>query len=145
MNSDPLDFADCTCANLRKAARTVTQAYDAALKPLGLKTTQFTLLATIDKAGELPLVKLAEVLVMERTTLTRNLKPLQAAGYIEIRRGTDQRVRHIGLTPAGDEMLAQACPAWEAVQTRIVKGLGTPNWQVLMQSLMSTIETVHGR
>ena len=95
------DVAACICANLRKAARVVTQTYDAALQSTGLKATQFTLLATLAKRGELPHTKLAEALVMDRTTLTRNLKPLVEQGCINVRHDEDQRVRRISLTGAG--------------------------------------------
>ena len=73
-----LDPANCTFANLRKASRTVSQAYNDALRPAGLKATQFTLLATLNKRGEVSVSELAAALVMDRTTLTRNLKPLEA-------------------------------------------------------------------
>ena len=72
------DLAACACANLRKAARVVTQAYDKALKPTGLRATQFTVIATLATEGDAPLTRLAEALVMDRTTLTRNLKPWSA-------------------------------------------------------------------
>ena len=75
-----LDVALCTCANLRKATRVITQAFDAALQPTGLKATQFTVLATLARQGDGPLTLLAESLVMDRTTLTRNLKPWSARG-----------------------------------------------------------------
>ena len=75
---DGPDMQVCAHASLRKAMRVVSQAYDAALKPSGLRATQFTLLAVLARAGDMPLTKLAEILVMERTTLTRNLKPLMA-------------------------------------------------------------------
>ncbi len=84
-----VDLTACTCANLRKAARAVTQVYDQALRPTGLKATQFTMLATLSNRGDLPLSRLAEALVMDRTTLTRNLKPLVGKGLVRI--DQDQR------------------------------------------------------
>ncbi len=96
-----MDVASCTCANMRKASRVVTQSFDAALRLAGLKATQFTLLATLSKRGDLPLTRLAEALVMDRTALTRNLKPLVGKGNVRADRHEDQRVRRISLTDAG--------------------------------------------
>ena len=96
-----VDLTACTCANLRRAARMVTQVYDKALHPAGLKAPQFTLLATLSKRGDLPLTRLAEALVMDRTALTRNLKPLVGKGNVRADRHEDQRVRRISLTDAG--------------------------------------------
>lgn len=77
-----LDVVNCTSATLRKATRVVTQVYDGALRPVGLRATQFNLLATLAISGDTPLTRLAEMLVMNRTTLTRNLKPLVGKGLI---------------------------------------------------------------
>ena len=81
------DVSICACANLRKATRAVTQVYDAALRPSGLKATQFTLLATLATLGDPPLTRLAEAMVKDRTTLTRNLKPLIAKGSVRVAEG----------------------------------------------------------
>jgi DNA-binding MarR family transcriptional regulator len=75
--------------------RVISQVYDAALRPSGLRATQFTLLAVLSSQGELPLTKLAEILVLDCTTLTRNLKPLLAQGMLEISREKDERIRLI--------------------------------------------------
>ena len=107
------DVAAFTCANLRKAARVVTQRYEAALQPTGLKVTQFTVLATLTKRGDLPLTHLAEALVLDRTTLTRNLKPLAGQGLITIENEWDQRVRRIKLTAKGSKAFKDALPHWE--------------------------------
>ena len=95
------DIRICAHANLRKAMRVVSQAYDAALRPTGLKATQFTLLAVLARRSDMPLTKLSRILVMDRTTLTRNLKPLQAKGWLEIGREKDERIRLIAITGAG--------------------------------------------
>ena len=139
---DPGDVAACTCANLRKAARAVTQAYDSALQPSGLKATQFTMLATLDRRGGAPLTRLAEAMVMDRTTLTRNLKPLVRKGFVRIDHEEDQRVRRIGLTPAGREVLEAARPLWERAQSRIAEGLGRRRWSGLLGDLSATLEAV---
>lgn len=134
MAIDAMDVTACTCANLRKATRVVTQIYDAALKPTGLRATQFTLLATVQKTGELPMSHLADALGMERTTLTRNLKPLVSKGLVEIEHESDRRVRRVRLTGAGARTLKQARPSWEDAQSRVVESLGAKQWGVLMGS-----------
>jgi DNA-binding MarR family transcriptional regulator len=145
---DPLETADlaaCTCANLRMAARVVTQVYDAALQPSGLKATQFTLLAALSKRGELPLSKLAEALVMDRTTLTRNLKPLVGKGLIRVVQGEDQRVRRISLTPTGRDALGEALPHWRQAQSRLVGALGQERWSGFLDDLRETVARTQGR
>lgn len=125
----------CAHANLRKAMRVVSQTYDAALKPSGLKGTQFTLLAVLDKRGEISLTKLSEILVMDRTTLTRNLQPLLKHGWIAIGRDSDERVRLITITGAGRERVAAATPAWQATQARLAGELGEQRLATLIADL----------
>ena len=139
------DVGACTCANLRKAARAVTQVYDADLRPTGLKATQFTLLATLAKPGDLPMTKVAAALVMDRTTLTRNLKPLVGKGWVRIDRGEDQRVRRISLTEAGQDILDQARPLWRKAQSRLVESLGHDRWSGFVDDLTETVALVQGR
>ncbi len=139
------DVATCTCANLRKAARVVTQAYDAALRPAGLKATQFTLLATLAKRGDTPLTRLADALVMDRTTLTRNLKPLLRKGLIRIEHEQDQRVRKVSLTEAGRRVFEDACPRWEQAQSRIVERLGQARWSGFLEDLSATVAVARDR
>ena len=129
------DIALCTCANLRRATRVVTQLYDAALAPVGLKATQFTLLSTLHELGEARLTDLAETLVMDRTTLTRNLKPLMERGLIEESTERDRRVRRLSLSTDGLRTIKEALPHWERVQTRTVEGLGSKSWQSLLDDL----------
>ena len=97
--SDFTDVKLCTHAHLRKAMRTVSQAYDEALKPSGLRATQFTLLSVLAKSGPMPLTRLADIIVVDRTTLTRNLRPLERDGLVasKVTPGSaDQRVVDYG-------------------------------------------------
>jgi DNA-binding MarR family transcriptional regulator len=132
---DPLNLAACTCANLRRAMRAVTQAYDAALAPTGLRATQFTVLAALSLSGDVPLGRLAKALGMDRTTLTRNLRPLSDRGLVEDVREGDQRVRLVRLTASGRALLEDARPLWERVQERTVGGLGQTRWAGLLDDL----------
>lgn len=139
---DAADVAACTCTNIRKAARIVTQAYNDALRPVDLRSTQFTLLANLVKRGDTPLTQLAEAMVMDRTTLTRNLKPLERRQLIHIGQEKDQRVRKIGITPAGKQIFEDALPLWQEVQKQIAQGLGQQRWSDFMNDLSETITIV---
>jgi DNA-binding MarR family transcriptional regulator len=143
-NMQPLamNVANCTCANLRKVTRVVTQAYDVALKPAGLKATQFSLLATLANRGDTPLTLLATTLLMDRTTLTRNLKPMVRRGLIRIEQEEDQRVRKICLTEEGKQIYETALPLWEGVQLRIVESLGQHRWSRFQDDIAATIVAV---
>lgn len=134
--------AVCTCFNLRKASRAVTQLYDKILQPSGLLTTQFTLLVAISRFSSVTITRLAQELVMDRTTLTRNLKPLERQELIEIESGQDQRTRVVALTAEGKEALAKALPLWEQAQACMVERLGQQRWSTLLESLSDTISTV---
>ena len=140
-----MDVASCSCANLRMASRMVTQCYDAALQPAGVKATQFTLLATLAKGGESPLTRLAGVLLMDRTTLTRNLKPLERRGLVRIEHGDDQRVRTVSLTKAGRAKFDLALPHWRRVQSQLVETLGRKRWSGLLTDLKETAALAQGQ
>ena len=133
---------NCTCFNLRKAARAVTQFYDAVLQPSGMKTTQFTVLAVARRLGPVPVTRLAHELVMDRTTLTRNLRPLKAHGWIRILPGEDRRARMVEITPSGRDVLADAIPLWRDAQSRLVNGLGTEEWRDLLARLRTTVSFI---
>lgn len=133
----------CACFNLRKASRAVTQLYDEILQPSGLLATQFTLLVAISIAGSTTITRLAEDLVMDRTTLTRNLKPLERQGLIEIVPGQDQRTRIVVLTKEGREALAKAISLWEQAQAFVVEGLGQNRWSTLLSNLSHTVLLTH--
>lgn len=135
-------LADCTCANLRKATRVVTQAYDSALQPSGLKSTQFILLANLTGQGGMPVTQLAEALVMDRTTLTRNLKPLVRKGLVRIDQEEDLRVRRVRLTEAGAEAVRVAQPLWEEIQIKVGARLGDQRWAGLIDDLTATVEAL---
>ena len=134
------NVAACTCANLRKAARVVTQRYQSALQPTGLKATQFTLLATLANRGDLPLTHLAEALMMDRTTLTRNLKPLVRRRLVSIENEQDQRVRQIKLTAKGSTAFKNALPHWAVAQSKIVSGLGFNRWSGFLDDLAAIVD-----
>lgn len=133
--SDLSATAMCTSFNLRKAARAVTQFYDDALKDSGLKSTQFSLLAAASVAGSMPITRLAEEMAMDRTTLTRNLRPLETEGLLQIESGSDRRVRNVTVTPEGEALLERAAPMWREAQTTMIDKLGDERWGELLRQL----------
>ena len=130
--------ATCACSNVRKAARTVTQLFDEMLQPTGLRSTQFTLLVAVARLREAPVTQLAEALVMDRTTLARNLKPLESLGLLTVEAGTDRRRHLVRLTERGRQALARALPYWEQAQHQVVTRLGQEQWHALRASLKAT-------
>ena len=125
----------CANFNLRKAGRAVGQVYDAALRPLGLKGTQFSLLTALALTGPVTLTRLAEELVMDRTSLTRNLRPLIRRGYVGETRGDDRRQRILDLTEAGLQAYEAALPVWRETQARIEARLGAERLERLLADL----------
>jgi DNA-binding MarR family transcriptional regulator len=124
---------------LRRAARAVTQVFDEALAPSGLRATQFTLLVTSRLMGESTINELAEKMAMDRTTLSRNLKPLVRSGLLEVRRGEDLRTRLVRLTPAGEQALEEACPLWQHAQQETVSVLGEERYEALLGDLSKAV------
>jgi DNA-binding MarR family transcriptional regulator len=120
---------------LRKASRAVTQYYDAALESCNLKVTQFNLLVALMLAGPIPVGVLAEELVMDRTTLTRNVELLIRDGLAKTVSGGDKRMKLLQVTEQGSTTLAKAIPLWEDAQSSIVTRLGKQNWTDLSHKL----------
>jgi DNA-binding MarR family transcriptional regulator len=119
------EIANCTCLRLRKTARRVTQIYDRMLAPADLTLAQFSLLAQLYAEPGLSIGDLAEALVTDPTTLTRNLKLLVDRGLVRIAQDEDDRRRRvIGLTPAGKSQIPAAYPLWRKAQTHVAHLLG---------------------
>ena len=134
----------CAVLNLRRAARAVTNRYEDEMRALGLKATQFSLLVAAALRGPVNISALAELMVMDRTTLTRNLKPLQKRGLLQVVPGSDRRTRAVTLTAAGEAMLAQALPLWRRAQREVVDGLGEQRFVGLLGDLRRTVEVARG-
>jgi DNA-binding MarR family transcriptional regulator len=113
----------CTCTSLRKLTRTVTRLYDQHLGEAGLKATQYSLLKNI-ALEPLPIAELAERLSMERTTMTRNLKPLIDAGWVELKAGSDSRQRIPTITKSGRDRIKLARQAWKRAQVELQQTMG---------------------
>jgi len=114
----------CMCASLRRASRAITQLYEDALRPTGLRGTQFTILQTLSLAGEVTQGDLGRILAMDSTTLTRTLTIMGRHGWIAKRRGEDRREWRMRLSKAGETQFQQALPHWEKAQARLRRQLG---------------------
>jgi len=128
---------ECTANNLRRASREISAVLDATLVETGLRGTQFSLLTALTIGGEMPLTRLAEALSLDRTTLTRNLAPLEREGLVARVPSVDGRVRRVALTARGQEVLERALPRWEAAQRGVIEALGERKWKELMSTLQS--------
>ena len=140
--SDKLDLekcrlvaTNCVAGNLRQATRAVSQLYDEAIRPSGLRGTQFSLLIALAVAGTVPISGLAKVLIMDRTTLSRNLKPLEKQGWAQTESGADRRQRMVRITSEGKAVLAKALPLWEAAHSHMVDELGQEQFSQLQLGL----------
>jgi len=131
MKTATLPSLPCLCGNLRRAARTLTQLYEEALRPTGLRSSQFTILQALSVAGEVSQGRLGELLAMDSTTLTRTLGIMLGHGWIVERPGEDRRERWLRLSSAGKARLQRALPAWEKVQSSVRRRIGEPAWQNL--------------
>jgi len=121
------------CAGFRRTARALTHMYEEAMRPLGLRATQFTILQALQLAGEVPQGRLGEMLAMDSTSLTRTLAIMRRPGWVAEQRGQDRRERRIRLSAAGEAKLRRALPVWEKVQSRLRRKLGKQQWASLLQ------------
>jgi len=125
----------CMCHKTRMAARAITRAYDDALRPTGLRATQISVLAAVGARGALSIKSLADSLEMERTTLTRNLRPLEERGYVVLAPEGRHRSRMLTLSKAGQDALLEAVPLWENAQRAVKRRLGGQRWPAVQEAL----------
>jgi DNA-binding MarR family transcriptional regulator len=137
-NQHALPVLPCACANLRRAARALTQFYDRELRGTGLNMPQFTLLQTLALFGTVTQGSLGQILVLDSTTLSRTLRPLEKKSWIRTRMGKDRRERKIELTPLGRAKFKRATSAWNRAQQRVVAQIG----QARLDALMSELTTI---
>jgi DNA-binding MarR family transcriptional regulator len=136
------DTFPCVCTALRKSGRVISRVYDEALAPSGLRVTQYALLSTLSREGPLPVTALAEALVLDRTTLSRNLIPLEREGLVAVEPGEDRRTHRVQLTPEGEIRLDDARPAWLQAQQRIAAAFGTERLGALLQEVRAITRAV---
>jgi DNA-binding MarR family transcriptional regulator len=144
MSDQTPPVSHCTCFRLRKLSRLVTQRYDRALAPLGLNLNQYSILRRASREPR-PIGDLARELGMDRTTLSRDIRPLAAAGWIELASGAvDARQRCIHVTAAGKALLEDAKPRWREAQDAIDALLG-PGIGALHDHLDHAMHKLEGR
>ncbi|HEX2540298.1 MAG TPA: MarR family winged helix-turn-helix transcriptional regulator [Caldimonas sp.] len=114
----------CTNLKLRQLTRRVSQHYDRIVGTCGLKTTQYSLLSFVERLGPSRPGELAEAMQMDASTLTRNLQPLVAQGWVEVGPGSDGRSRVVAITPAGRDKRAEAQREWKRAQLALNRRLG---------------------
>jgi DNA-binding MarR family transcriptional regulator len=136
------EYGACTCFNLRKAMRVVTRLYDERMRRAGLRATQFALLAHTYAMGPVALTKLAEAMVTDRTTMARNLEPLQKGGLIDGEDGKDRRTRIVKITKAGREKLTQAYPLWKRAQNEIRDMMVHDKWSLMMSQFSLLVNQI---
>lgn len=136
---------ECTVFNLKKATRIVQNLFDQAFKPIGLEGTQYTVLGHIFVHGPISLTKLADLMHVDRTTLARNLNPLEKKGFVEVKPGSDRRAKIINITKRGKEVLAEALPLWKQTQKEIKTALGFDNWSSMISNLTGLVAELEER
>jgi DNA-binding MarR family transcriptional regulator len=134
---DLSSMENCVCFNLRWVTRAVTQFFDAELRRHGIRTTQTPVLAALAAKSGWSMEELSDWLGMERTTLVRNLRPLERDGLVELS-GTGRGGRvAVSITAKGKKDLAKAMPAWRAAQRGVLKTLGEQRWSAILSDLDS--------
>lgn len=125
----------CLNFQLRRTSRLLGRYYDDALRHLGLRITQFNLLAVLAQTGPIAITALAELVGMERSALARNLKPIERRKLVTVIPGKDKRTRTVTLAPAGRRKLEEALPKWDQAQTQLIRKMKPDRASGLVQAL----------
>lgn len=137
-----LERTDCNCLAIRQAARRVSQFYDAHLASLGLKTSQYSILAKLSRLGAMSINEIADSMVMDRTTTGRAVRPLERDGLVKIEAAEDGRKRVINLTPVGRERLKEALAAWKKAQKEFELSFGPAAAKKLRTALRDVVKVI---
>jgi DNA-binding MarR family transcriptional regulator len=126
----------CACTAVRRTARSMTRAYDDAIRPSGLRVTQFSLLVAAEiGGGAVKPREIADILGLERTTVTRDLRPLEKRGLVTVESGQDRRARIVRVTDAGRRTMTDAMPRWRAAQAKLLAGDAADSWPRIAEGL----------
>ena len=136
------ECSECTCFNLRKAARVVTLFYEDSMRPTGLRGTQFALLVHTYAMGPIALSKLADAMATDRTTLSRNLELLEKNGLVRVEDGDDRRTRIVSITDDGRKRLSEAFPYWKKAQDGIKKMMGEDDWSAMIYRVSRMVNQI---
>jgi len=132
---------NCTCSQLRRAARRVSRYYDLCLAGTGLKSTQYSLLGFLASEGPMTMASLANLMTMDRATVGHNLRPLERDGFLTIRVSEeDRRVREVAITDRGQEMLFAAHPAWQNARAGFESAFGVREASHLRELMARVID-----
>jgi DNA-binding MarR family transcriptional regulator len=138
-------LARCACFDLRKATRAVSRFYDDCLRSLDLNITQYSLLRVIEGTPQISVSTLGRYMVMDRTSITRALAPLERDGLIRSRAGSDKRTRIVSLTKRGTKLIANAKPHWDEAQKTFLDLIGDKHWTAMRGLLRDTTQLVRHR
>ncbi|MEQ8788161.1 MAG: MarR family winged helix-turn-helix transcriptional regulator [Pirellulaceae bacterium] len=132
--------SQCACFRFRKASRAITQLFDEALQPVGLRSTQLVILLSIGASEEPPTIaQLAREMVMDPSTLNRNLQPLSRRRLVSRTTSRDGRRKFLSLTDKGVAAIEESVPLWEKAQTQFVEQIGSERWGDLRQRMDAVI------
>ncbi|MEH7226459.1 MarR family winged helix-turn-helix transcriptional regulator [Bacillus sp. JJ1566] len=133
----------CACANLRKAARIVTQSYEKQMQPTGLKVTQYYMLVNISHHKEISISQLGEMMLLDQTTITRNVNILKKSGYVTITKDkNDSRTKSISITDVGIAKLEEATTIWLQIQEKAENGIGKQEYRDLLKTLKKLQDSI---
>ena len=138
-------LTECACFDLRSATRAVSRMYDDFLRDAGLNVTQFSLLRLICVEKELSISTLGRYMVMDRTSITRALAPLERDGLIHSRSGADKRIRIVSVTNKGRKLVEGAEPKWRQAQEALIETIGEDRWRAMCTVLRDTTRMVRHR
>jgi DNA-binding MarR family transcriptional regulator len=126
---------NCVCFNLRWVTRVVTQFYDAEMRRYGIRPTQGSILLALQAKDSWTMAELSDWLGMDRTTLVRNLRPLQRDGLVQSGGGGRGRLVEVAITAKGRKQIEKLTPAWKSAQRAVVKTLGAKRWSAILSDL----------
>jgi DNA-binding MarR family transcriptional regulator len=126
---------NCVCFNLRWVTRAVTQFYDAEMRRHGIRPTQGSILSSLQAKDRWTMAELSDRLGMDRTTLVRNLRPLQRDGFVKVDGGGRGSRVELSITAKGRKQVEQLAPAWKSAQSAVVKTLGEKRWSAILSDL----------
>ena len=135
---------NCTCFNVRRVSRLITQFFDAEVRRHGLRPTQTPILRALQAKAEWSMAELSEWLGMERTTLLRNLRPLQRDGLVRVKGGGRGSHVELEITEKGRKLLAKMLPAWRSAQDKVVATLGKDRWSTIITDLAEAATKLKG-
>jgi DNA-binding MarR family transcriptional regulator len=138
-------LTECACFDLRRATRAVSRMYDDFLRDAGLNITQFSLLRLICVENDLSISTLGRYMVMDRTSITRALAPLERDRLIYSRTGADKRIRIISVTNKGRKLVESAEPKWRQAQEALMDTIGEDRWRAMSTVLRDTTRMVRHR